>query len=182
MTNALALKSAKGANDSFASGTTMLFVQAAAPTGWTKSVAHNNKALRIVTGTGGGSGGSVDFTSAFASKSVSGAVANKTAGGSVTVDSRTLATSQMPAHRHRGRQYNAGYDYIAAGGSNDIMGRFLNNGATSLIYPNTESNEGSGSSHNHTGSFSGTAHNHTFTGTAINLAVKYVDAIICVKD
>jgi hypothetical protein len=46
---------------------------------------------------------------------------------------------------------------------------------------------GSGSSHNH--SFSGNSHNHTqdahnhsFTGTAINLAVSYVDLIIATKD
>ena len=62
------------------SGTSMLFMQAAAPTGWTKSVTHNNKALRIVSGTGGGSGGTVDFSTAFASKSVAGTIANKTAG------------------------------------------------------------------------------------------------------
>ncbi|MEZ0150122.1 MAG: hypothetical protein AB9Q19_12530 [Candidatus Reddybacter sp.] len=182
MTNALALKSARGANDSFAAGTTMLFMQASAPTGWTKSVTHNNKALRIVSGAGGASGGSVDFTAAFASKSVAGTVANKTAGGSVTVDSRTLATSQMPSHRHRGRSKDTGYDYISAAGTSNIIGGFQSGETGSLIYPSTESNEGSGGSHNHTSSFAGTAHNHTFTGTAINLAVKYVDAIICIKD
>ena len=33
-----------------------VFYQASAPTGWAKSTAHNNKALRVVSGTGGGSG------------------------------------------------------------------------------------------------------------------------------
>jgi hypothetical protein len=37
-------------------------------------------------------------------------------------------------------------------------------------------NNGSGGSHNHT--FTATAHAHTFTGTAINMAVNYVDFIL----
>jgi hypothetical protein len=42
----------------FGPGTAMLFVQAAAPIGWTKSTAHDDKAIRIVSGaTGGGAGG-----------------------------------------------------------------------------------------------------------------------------
>ena len=52
------------------SGTTMLFVQASAPTGWTKVTTHNNKALRVVSGTGGGSGGSLNFTDVFANRGV----------------------------------------------------------------------------------------------------------------
>lgn len=49
------------------SGTVMVFLQAAAPTGWTKSTAHNDKALRVVSGAGGGNGGTTDFTSCWAS-------------------------------------------------------------------------------------------------------------------
>lgn len=47
-------------------GTQMLFVQASAPTGWTKQTTHNDKALRVVSGTGAGSGGSVAFSTVFA--------------------------------------------------------------------------------------------------------------------
>lgn len=39
-------------------GTDMVFYQAAAPTGWTKGTTQNDKALRVVSGNGGGSGGS----------------------------------------------------------------------------------------------------------------------------
>ena len=49
----------------------MLFYQSSAPTGWTKSTSHNNKALRVVSGSGGGSGGSQSFTSAFQNHTVS---------------------------------------------------------------------------------------------------------------
>lgn len=72
--------------DAFASGTTMLFLQAAAPTGWTKSTTHDNKALRIVSGSGGGSGGSNAFSTAF--------------GASGNTDATTLSTTQMPSHNH----------------------------------------------------------------------------------
>lgn len=70
--------------ETFPSGTIMLFAQSTAPTGWTKSTAHNNKTLRVVSGTAG-SGGSVAFTSAFASRSV---------------DNHTLTVAQMPSHNH----------------------------------------------------------------------------------
>lgn len=40
------------------SGTEMVFFQAAAPAGWTQTTAQNNRALRVVSGTGGGVGGS----------------------------------------------------------------------------------------------------------------------------
>lgn len=67
------------------SGTVMLFVQSSAPIGWTKSTAHDNKALRLVSGTAG-SGGSVAFTTAFASGLSAGAT--------------TLSTTQIPSHTH----------------------------------------------------------------------------------
>lgn len=61
------------------SGTIMLFVQTAAPTGWTKSTTHDNKALRVVSGAAS-SGGTTAFTSVFTS--------------------RTITTSNMPSHSH----------------------------------------------------------------------------------
>lgn len=79
--------------DAFAAGTTMLFLQAAAPTGWTKSTTHNDKALRIVSGSGGGSGGSVAFSTALVN--------------SVTSGATTLSTSEIPSHSHPLYQYAA---------------------------------------------------------------------------
>ena len=49
--------------EAFPSGTLMLFQQTASPTGWTKETTHNDKSLRVVSGTAG-SGGSVAFTTA----------------------------------------------------------------------------------------------------------------------
>jgi hypothetical protein len=131
------------------SGTVMLFVQTAAPTGWTKSTAHDNKALRVVSGTAS-SGGSVAFTTAFSSQGVSGTVGNT-----------TITTSTMPSHSH----VFYGYQVIGGGGlpQNSATATNLNGNATS-------STGGDG------------AHNHSFSGTAINLAVQYVDTIIATKD
>lgn len=43
------------------SGTKAVFFQAAAPTGWTQDAANNDAALRVVSGSGGGTGGSQGF-------------------------------------------------------------------------------------------------------------------------
>jgi hypothetical protein len=146
----------------FASGTAMLFAQTTAPTGWTKSTTHNNKALRVVTGTAG-SGGTVDFTTAFASRAVGGTLSNTTATG--TVGNHTLATDAIPSHAHSGGVVASG----SASGNNPNLGHARQNtGAT-----------GGGGAHNH--GFTGTAHTHTFTGTAIDLRVQYVDVIIATK-
>ena len=51
-------------NDAFKripSGTKMLFFQASAPTGWTKQTGLNNRAIRVVSGAGGSTGGGSDF-------------------------------------------------------------------------------------------------------------------------
>ncbi len=130
----------------FPAGTKMLFNQTAAPTGWTKDTTHDNKALRVVSGTVG-DGGSVDFTSAFASKSVAGTVGNT-----------SLSKAQLASHTHT---------YNQPTGSSSSGSKGYKSHATST-------NSGS------TGS--GSSHTHSFTGTAIDLAVKYVDLIIATKD
>ncbi len=61
------------------SGTSMLFKQSAAPTGWTKGTSFDDYALRLVTGTAS-SGGSTAFSSVFAS--------------------RTITSANLPAHTH----------------------------------------------------------------------------------
>ena len=95
---------AESINEGVPSGTTMLFAQSSAPTGWTKSTSHNNKALRVVSGSGGGSGGSNSFTSTFASRSLSvsgsGSASGSTSSdnsGSVTISvSGTTGNSGNP--------------------------------------------------------------------------------------
>ena len=159
----------------FPSGTKLLFQQTNAPTGWTKDTTHNNKALRVVNGAVG-SGGTVAFTTAFASQAVAGTVGNQTATGTVsgTVGDTALTLAQIPAHSHT---------VPVRSGSGGSSGISFSTGLSTASTVATSS-EGSSAVHTHTfsGSFSGVAHSHTFTGTAIDLAVQYVDVIIATKD
>lgn len=127
---------AEATSNFFQVGTAMLFVQTSAPTGWTKSTTHNNKALRIVSGTAS-SGGSVAFDTAFASKSVSG-----------TVGSTTLLEVDMPAHTHDVTLVLASSGTSGAGGGGALLGTSTTRTSTSA---------GGNSAHTH--SFTGTAIN-----------------------
>lgn len=93
--------------DNFPAGTIMAFQQTTAPTGWTKESTHDNKGLRVVTGTAS-SGGSDSWTTTFSS--------------SKTTQSHTLSVSEIPSHNHtiRGTQQDGGSktNYIDTSGTN----------------------------------------------------------------
>ena len=147
----------------FDSGTVMLFAQTTAPTGWTKNTSTgDNSALRVVTGTAS-TGGSVAFTTAFASQTPSGSVSINTSG--LSAGATTLNTAQIPSHTH-----------TIGGGDvpNDCAGNGHRNGS-GVITGAT----GGGGSHSH--SISGSA-SGSFTGNAINLAVQYIDVIRATKN
>jgi hypothetical protein len=157
---------ASGSTPGFPAGTAMMFVQTSAPTGWTKSTTHNNKALRVVSGTAS-SGGTVAFTTAFASQTPAGTVS--VSGGSV--GATTLSTNEMPSHTHQ-------YRSTANSASNFGFSRLSNlNNAYSNVNSLIEAT-GGGGSHSH----GFTNPTGTFSGTAIDLAVQYVDVIIATKD
>lgn len=193
----------------FASGTVMMFRQTAAPTGWTKDTTnYNDHALRVVTGTIS-SGGTVNFSTAMASQAVSGSIGdttatnqNTTAGGSVaisggSVSATTLNSSTMPSHNHSLGLWRPDvpqvFDYYAAVGATNHAW-FTYGGTSSSPYLGYSASVGGSGSHSHgftnpSGSFTGSAHthtqnahNHTFTGTAINMAVKYCDVIFATKN
>lgn len=148
-------KTLTGSN-AFATGTKMLFIQTAAPTGWTKDTTHDNKALRIVSGTAG-TGGSVAFTTAFASQAVTG-----------TTNGTALTTAQIPAHTH-----TTAISYTTTGGGGSSRRWYGQTGTLDIVGSDDKVSSSVGS---------GDAHTHAFTGTAINLAVSYVDTIIATKD
>jgi microcystin-dependent protein len=68
------------------SGTNMLFYQAAAPTGWTQLTSVNDYALRVVSGTGAVTNGSIGMSTMFS--------------GSYQDGATTLTTAQIPSHSH----------------------------------------------------------------------------------
>lgn len=69
--NSAVLPSLQAAGYVFPAATAMLFQQTAAPTGWTKATTHNDKALRLVSGTAS-SGGSSPFSTVFGLTATSG--------------------------------------------------------------------------------------------------------------
>jgi hypothetical protein len=149
------------ATSEFTSGTVMLFAQTAAPTGWTKNTSTgNNTALRLVTGTAS-TGGSVAFTTAFASQTPSGTVSVSGSAGNTT-----LTTPQIPSHTH---------------GTNGLFAGYTTNGgprADNTTFQAATGATGGGGSHSHPLTISSS----TFSGNAINLAVSYVDVIRATKN
>tara|TARA_R110000737_G_scaffold318929_1_gene329940 strand:- start:313 stop:972 length:660 start_codon:yes stop_codon:yes gene_type:complete len=168
------------------SGTVMVFYQAAAPTGWTKSTANNDKALRVVSGSGGGVGGTHGLSSppSLAHTHTGAAhvhsVGAHSHGNTLSAAAHTLTTSQMPSHNHSGgNSYSTGGNL--PGYSGVYQGAAASTGST-----------GGGGSHSH--SMSGSVSNSsafnsssaggdaTSSTTPTAFAPQYIDVIICAKD
>lgn len=167
----VALKNGTNPYENFASGTALLFQQTAAPTGWTKSSTHNDKAIRVVSGTVG-SGGSVDFSTCFSR---------------TTTDNVTLATTNLPAHGHTGTTgdqkstHTHGYK-TAAVKAGQATG-FATVGGSIWAGADTDATSASEAGQGHQHDFT-TA--NTGSGTAfsagMDIRVKYADVIIATKD
>lgn len=151
-------------NDNLPAGTAMLFVQTAAPTGWTKSTTHNDKALRIVSGTAS-SGGTSAFSTVF---------------GKTATDGYTLTTTDIPSHTHTGttgvESQAHTHDFTSYNQDGSTLTGVGNSGAWAT--KTTTSN-----SVNHTHSFTtdatggGGSHAH-----GMDIRVQYVDCIIATKN
>lgn len=160
-----ATQGARKAADSsvaFPSGTRVLFQQTTPPAGWTKesSSTYNDTALRFTTSTVG-TGGSLAFSSAMASRSITG-----------TVGSTALTTAQMPAHSHDFKT-DGSYtpDGSAPQGGTLIMTADGSNNAQVGTVANNIADAGSGQTHT-----------HTLSVNSLNMAIKYADVCIGVKD
>ena len=143
-------------------GTAWSFHQTTAPTGWAKVTTHNDKTLRVVTGNGGGSGGSISFTSAFPSSTKP---ISASASISGTVGPHVLSTPQLPSHTHN----NGGHIGLSPTGGGDVS----SGPGWSRSFPGVGSNGGN------------QAHAHPFSGgsasfsTSLDLRVQYIDVIVC---
>ena len=153
----------------FPPGTKMLFQQTDAPVGWTKDAVHDDKAIRLTTGTVG-TGGAVAFETAFASQTPSG-----------TVGGTAITEAQMPSHYHTLANSDSVADVLSVPGGSYPFLTLQGNNADPYDYRLNGS--GSTPTLGKSGSTgSGNTHTHSFTGNAINLDVSYVDCIIATKD
>jgi len=156
--------------DGFASGTRITFNQTSAPTGWTKDTSVNDAAFRLVSGSVS-SGGSIDFTTLFTASSSavpSGSISISSISGSA--GATTLSTPQIPSHTHT-VNIVPGDD---PGGQATSYARGANSGS--------QQSDATGGGGSHTHPFSFSSGSASFSGSALNLAVKYVDLIIAQKN
>jgi len=176
----------------FPSGTKMVFFQASAPTGWTQDTANNDKALRVVSGTGGGTGGTHGLSSppstahTHTGGSHTHSTPNHNHGDNFAVASHTLATSRIPSHSHNVPMSN---DYQNA---NTNTWRPYPYRYSNAAYNVASGNSGSGGSHNHglNGAVSSGGASNTGSGGAVAtgsasptaFAPQYINVIVCSKD
>jgi len=141
------------------SGANMLFFQSAAPTGWTQVTTVNDRALRVVSGTGGGTGGSNSFSSVFS--------------GSGSVGSTSITTDQMPSHTHGivdpGHAHYAPHNMNHSGPSIGYDGYYGTLDQAQLTFSAV-----TGISVQYAGNSQG--HTHTIP------SLQYADVIICTKN
>ena len=154
----------------YPAGTRKIFWQATAPTGWTQDTSMGgDKALRVVNSAGGGSGGTTNFTSVLGATNALSVPINDTYTISGSVGNHTLSVAQLPDHTHTSRIGPAG----GAGAT-----PFSNTGARTVDGDVATGGMGGG----------GGSHDHPFSGSVavnqtpilnLDLAVTYVDVIIC---
>jgi len=184
------VKTAVDNADAFPQGTKMVFFQASAPTGWTQDTSNNDKALRIVSGQGGGTGGthalssppSLAHTHTGAAHTHS--TPNHTHGNTISVGAHTLTISQMPSHTHTdtGHYPNVnGGNNVAGGGFAGYYSNSFTSDATGGGGSHTHSVSGSVSSGgaDNTGSAGGDA---TSSTTPTSFAPQYINVIVATKD
>jgi len=122
-------------------GTIQVFYQATPPSGWTQLVTNNDKALRIVSGAGGGVGGSSSMSTGF----------NLAHAHTVNSHSHTVNahTHGITGHSHTVNSHSHTVNSHTHGVSSDGTHAHTVNGHTHSI--------GADGTHNHTGASGGTA-------------------------
>jgi len=178
---------------SIPSGTTAMFFQGSAPTGWTQNTdaSINTTTLRIVTGSGGGTGGTDSFSSTFTgSKSTdSGAILYTdltpvSVPHTLSAGATTLSTPQLPSHTHTANWslWNPAFD-------SDRGGNFSSQGFPTPK-PSAENwvgsnSTGGGGSHSHPVSGSLALSGNASATTSLSVPamnLKYANVVAATKD
>ncbi len=133
----------------FQSGTVMLFQQTAAPVGWTKLTTHNDKTLRVVSGTVG-SGGTNAFSAYMAVTVTGGHSLIQSEHASYNLTTSTLGVSTVLTNGGAILQGGNTGASASAGGQNNIaqnQSQVTITAASSLT--GTLASGGSGTAHTH---------------------------------
>ena len=145
------------------SDTPLYFYQSSAPSGWSQVTSNDNKAMRVVSGTGAGTGGSNSFTGTFTNRTYS---ANFNVPFSAGVNNHTLTTAQLPSHSHP----------TDAGDTNVASPNPFSGNANAVNSGNSNSgNSGNSGGHSHPASVSASAG----WSAGIDMRVQYINVIYC---
>jgi hypothetical protein len=175
----------------------MVFYQAAAPTSWTQDTTQNNKALRVVSGTGAGTGGVWDLSSGATTDSTGAHVHAGTAHThstpahshthTLSAGAHTLTIAEMPSHSHFNGMYQSQDDPPSrprwpssynTTGSEKSTGSTGGGGSHSHSLAGTIDNSAAATTGSSGAGDTSSAGGHTHTISA----PKYVDVIVCSKD
>lgn len=147
--------------------TAMFFFQSAAPTHWVKSASNDDKMLRVVTGTSGGtSGGSISFSS-FTGQTYSSPWSSNS-----STNNHTLTSNQIPSHTHSTE--GTGLSPFPQNPNGTFNGGDVNKGTGWTRSSSSTGGVSGPSQHSHPFSASGTTPN-----LAIGINVQYIDIIQC---
>lgn len=152
--NVVQLTNAGVVNGPIPAGTVMLFIAGTAPAGWTQSASYNDQVLRVVSGAGGGTGGSWTLSGV-------------TVG--VAVATHTLSTTELPAHTH---QVNVDHGTGGAATVWSLQNVTALAGASTYT---TDNGTGGGGAHGHAGSTASFSNDGTWRPS-------YVNCIACSKN
>ena len=157
----------------FPSGTVLLFAQTSAPTGWTKLTTHNDKILRVVSGTAS-SGGTNAFSTVMAQTAVA---------------ATTLTTNQIPVHSHSAYTNDPGHAHtlnfypfaqqnFGSAAANVVNGSGTYAGVNSAVTGVRVKSTSGGAADDST-SWVGGGQSHTH---GLTLDIQYVDIILASKN
>tara|TARA_R100000005_G_C4845750_1_gene114775 strand:- start:33 stop:575 length:543 start_codon:yes stop_codon:yes gene_type:complete len=147
-------------------GTAMFFYQSSAPTHWVKSTSHNDKMLRVVTGNGGGSGGSISFTT-FTGRSFTFPYSSNS-----PTDNHTLSQNRIPSHTHS--NMGTKLTFFPQNPNGTYNGGDVRRGPGWTRNTDPTGGVSGPSQHSHPFSSSGTS-----PSISCNINVQYIDVIQC---
>lgn len=168
--------------EEFAAGTEALFVQSTSPTGFTTNTnaTLTECCLQVVSGTGGGAGGSDTFSTTFTGSKAANAtsvpldVANLSVSG-ISAAAHTLSTPEIPSHNHV--TPNLQTDLEA-----EIRGPNSSSASGTAGGPSGSTGGGGSHSHSLTGvSLSGSITTN-LSASVPTMDLKYADSIVATKD